>query len=233
MRTWPLVPWPLTPWALVPPWWQGPAPRRASRAPLGRWGCPYLTLEAAGERKGHGRAGSDSESCYVCFFFPLFCFVLGKFPSARLRPRSIQTPEGAAQACSHRDTKLGREKPSTKPAELGREALKSPTQGAAGGEAAALHVRQVALAQLQWVWMGKLRQAAGEARRSSETRAVLQPPASAEQAARGKLLGCGCSDTRQPAGTGSTPNPALPKSSLPPSRGTHGDPTGEESARLS
>lgn len=233
MRTWPLVPWPLTPWALVPPWWQGPAPRRASRAPLGRWGCPYLTLEAAGERKGHGRAGSDSESCYVCFFFPLFCFILGKFPSARLRPRSIQTPEGAAQACSHRDTKLGREKPSTKPAELGREALKSPTRGAAGGEAAALHVRQVALAQLQWVWMGKLRQAAGEARRSSETRAVLQPPASAEQAARGKLLGCGCSDTRQPAGTGSTPNPALPKSSLPPSRGTHGDPTGEESARLS
>lgn len=103
MRTWPLVPWPLVPWSLVPPWWQGPAPRRASRAPPGCWGSPYLTLEAAGERKGHGRAGSDSESCYVCFFFPLFCFILGKFPTTRLHPRSIQTPEGAARACGRGD----------------------------------------------------------------------------------------------------------------------------------
>lgn len=146
-------------------------------------------LEAAGERKGHGRAGSDSESCCL-LFFSMFCFILGKFPTARLRPRSIQTPEGAARACGRGDTELGREKLSTKPAELGRKALESPTREAAGGEAAALHVHEVAfaLAERSWVWMGKLRHAGGEARWSSETGAALQPPASAEQAARGETF---------------------------------------------
>lgn len=160
-----------------------PEPPWAARAPLiSCWRQP-------GKGKGTAEQGVTPKAV-VCFFFSMFCFILGKFPTARLRPRSIQTPEGAARACGRGDTELGREKPSTKPAELGREALESPTREAAGGEAAALHVHEVAfaLAERSWVWMGKLRHGGGEARWSSETGAALQPPASAEQAARGETF---------------------------------------------
>lgn len=173
-----------------------PEPPRAAGAPLiSRWRQP-------GKGKGTAEQGVTPKAVTFAFFFPCFVSFWGSSPPhgstpGASRPQKAQ-PEPAAAG-----TELGRVKPSTKPAELGGETLKSPTRGAAGGEAAARCVRKVAFAQLQWVWMGKLRQAAGEARRSSETRAALQPPASAEQAARGKLLGCGCSDTRQPAGTGS------------------------------
>lgn len=82
------------------------------------------------------------------FFFPCFVSFWGSSPPHGSTPGASR-PQKAQPEPATTGTELGREKPSTKLAELGGETLKSPTRGTAGGEAAAHHVRKVAFAQLQ------------------------------------------------------------------------------------